>query len=200
MGLDAVVEGYVAAMRPKGEAFAEALKAWCAAPAAARDGLVFDVHKFAGSAGSAGFARLSAVATLIEIALRALPAGPPDPRDVALIGCLCEDFSEEVAALAPARSALLTGDETPVHAPFSAPARVILAGLPTAAAAVLTYLIEQRLGFAFQLADPAALADVPPGRAPDLAVVGAPVEGVGFPVAVFAPARLSALTAAWPMG
>lgn len=200
MGLDAVVEGYVAAMRPKGEAFAAALRAWCAAPGGGREALVADVHKFAGSAGSAGFARLSAVATLIEIALRALPEGAPDPRDVAQVARLGEDFSDEIAALAPARSSLLSGDETPVHPPFTGPARVVLAGLPPASAAVLAHIIEQRLGLAFPLADAAALAEVPPGRAPDLAVVGAPVAGLGFPVAVFAPARLDALAASWPVG
>ncbi len=200
MGLDAVVEGYVAAMRPKGQGFAAALHGWCAAPEGPREGLVADVHKFAGSAGSAGFARLSAVATLIEIALRALPEGTPDPRDVALLACFAADFAEEIEALAPARSSLLSGDETPVHVPFTGPARVILAGLPPAAAAVLAHVVEQRMGFGFPLADAAALTDVPPGRAPDLAVVGAPVEGLGFPVVVFAPGRLDNLTAAWPVG
>lgn len=200
MGLDAVVQGYVAAMRPKGEAFAEALQAWCAAPGGGRDGLIADVHKFAGSAGSAGFGRLSAVATLIEIALRAVPDAAPDPRDVAQIACFGEDFAEEIAALSPERSALLSGDETPVHLPFTRPARVVLAGLPPAAAAVLAHIVEQRLGFAFPLADAAALAEVPPGRAPDLAVVGAPVSGLGFPVAVFVPGRLGPLAADWPVG
>lgn len=199
MGLDAVVEGYVAAMRPKGEAFAAALKDWCAAPAGGREGLIADVHKFAGSAGSAGFARLSAVATLIEIALRALPADAPDRRDLAQIACFGEDFADEVATLAPVRSSLLSGDETPVLRPFTGPARVVLAGLPPAAQAVLAHLVEQRLGFAFPLPDPATLAAVPPGRAPDLAVVGEPVPGLGFPVAVFAPRRLDALTADWPV-
>lgn len=199
MGLDAVVEGYVAAMRPKGEAFAEALHAWCAAAGGGRDALIADVHKFAGSAGSAGFARLSAVATLIEIALRALPEAAPDPRDVAQIACLEEDFAEEIAALSPDRSALLSGDETPVHVPFTRPARVIFAGLPPATAAVLAYVVEQRLGLAFPLAEVAALAEIPPGRAPDFAVVGAPVVGLGFPVAVFAPGRLDALVADWPV-
>lgn len=199
MGLDAVVEGYVAAMRPKGETFAAALQDWCAAPDGAREGLIADVHKFAGSAGSAGFARLSAVATLIEIALRALPEDAPDRRDLDQIACFGEDFAAEIAALVPARSSLLSGDEAPVHRPFTGPARVILAGLPPAAQAVLAHLIEQRLGLAFPLSDPAALAAVPPGRAPDFAVVGEAVAGLGFPVAVFAPRRLDSLAADWPV-
>ncbi len=196
-GLAGVVEGYVASMRPKGEAFAAAFAAWLAHPEDDPAACVADVHKFAGSAGSAGFARLSAVATLLEIGLRALGA-PRATLDLGLLAALGADFSREIAALAPAASSLVSGVETPPYAPFTRPARVILAGLPPASAAILGHVIEQRMGMAFAIPDAALLAGVPAGRAPDLAVVAEPVEA-GFPVVVLTPAGFDGLTANWPM-
>ena len=196
-GLTAVVEGYVASMRPKGEAFAAALGDWLAQPADDAALLIADVHKFAGSAGSAGFARLSAVATLLEIGLGAL-ASPADPLDLAMLQGLGEDFAAEIGALAPAGSSLIDGTDTPPYAPFSRPARVILAGLPPASAAILAHVIEQRLGIAFPMPDAAMLETVPAGRAPDLAVVAAPVAAE-FPVVVLAPGGLDGMTANWPL-
>ena len=196
-GLTAVVEGYVASMRPKGEAFGAAFGAWAASPDSDVAGLVADVHKFAGSAGSAGFARLSAVATLIEIGLRAL-GSRRDPLDVAFLDALGGDFAAEIAALAPAASSLVSGEESPPYAPFTRPARVILAGLPPASAAILGHVIEQRMGMAFPMPDAAMLADVPAGRAPDLAVVAQPAAA-GFPVVVLEPAGFDRITANWPL-
>jgi HPt (histidine-containing phosphotransfer) domain-containing protein len=196
-GLTAVVESYVASMRPKGEAFVAALDAWVAASESETAGIVADVHKFAGSAGSAGFARLSAVATLLEIGLRAL-GSPRDPLDVALLEALGGDFAAEIAALAPAASSLVSGEERTPYTPFTRPARVILAGLPPASAAILGHVIEQRMGMAFPMPDAAMLADVPAGRAPDLAVVARPTAA-GFPVVVLTPAGLDGITANWPL-
>lgn len=196
-GLTTVVEGYVASMRPKGETFAAAFDAWAAAPEGETAAIVADVHKFAGSAGSAGFARLSAVATLIEIGLRALGV-PRDPLDVGVLKALGGDFADEIAALAPAASSLVSGEDIPAYAPFTRPARVILAGLPPASAAILAHVIEQRMGMAFPMPDAAMLADVPAGRAPDLAVVVRPVAA-GFPVVVLTPAGFDRITANWPL-
>lgn len=196
-GLTAVVEGYVATMRPKGQAFVAAFDAWVAGPDGDPAQLVADVHKFAGSAGSAGYARLSAVATLLEIGLRALGA-PRDPLDVAMLRALGADFALEIAALAADASSLVSGVEVPAFAPFTRPARVILAGLPPASAAILGHVIEQRMGMAFPMPDAAMLADVPAGRAPDLAVVAEAVEA-GFPVAVLQPAGIDGMTANWPL-
>lgn len=196
-GLTGVVEGYVASMRPKGEAFVAAFDAWLAAPEGETAQIVADVHKFAGSAGSAGFARLSAVATLLEIGLRAL-GGPRDPLDVAMLKALGMDFAAEIAALAPAASSLVSGVETSPYAPFTRPARVILAALPPACATILAHVIEQRMGMAFPMPDAAMLAAVPAGRAPDLAVVVRPVAA-GFPVAVLVPAGFDGIAADWPL-
>ena len=196
-GLTGVVEGYVASMRPKGETFVVGFEAWLEQPEGDAAPLIADVHKFAGSAGSAGFARLSAVATLIEIGMRAL-AVPPDALDLAMLKALGADFAAEIAALAPAGSSLISGEETPPYAPFSRPARVILAGLPPASAAILGHVIEQRLGIAFPMPDAAMLETVPAGRAPDLAVVAVPVAA-GFPVVVLDPGGFDGMTANWPL-
>lgn len=196
-GLNAVVEGYVESMRPKGEAFVAAFGAWQAEPDDPVATLVADVHKFAGSAGSAGFARLSAVATLLEIGLRALDL-PRAPLDLALLRCLGADFAAEIAALAPQASSLISGVEIPPYTPFSRPARVILAGLPPASAAILGHVVEQRMGMAFPMADAAGLAAVPAGRAPDLAVVAEPATAA-FPVIVLVPGGIDAITSDWPL-
>jgi len=200
-GLRKVVEGYVASMRPKGEDFSRSLTAFGAAgaPAEALPDLIAAVHKFAGSAGSAGFMRLSAIATLIEIGLRvARDTAAPDASALAQILCLGEDFAVEIAALAPDRSSLMTGEEASVYTPFARPMRILLAGLPEVVAAILTHVAEQRMGMVWTLPEAAMLAAVPVGREPDFAVTGAAVEGVSFPVVVFAPGRFDAMTRNWP--
>lgn len=192
--LESVVSGYVTAMRPKGEAFIKAFAAWPEADVAL---LIAEVHKFAGSAGSAGFTRLSAVATLLEIGLRALPAGaPPAAADEALLHALGADFAAEIAALSPARSSLISGDEVAVYPPFARPLRVVLSGLPPAADAVFAHVVEQRMGIAFSVPDVAALGAAPRGRGPDLAVVAAPTAAA-FPVYTMDGGGFAALTGDW---
>ncbi|MGE4528723.1 MAG: Hpt domain-containing protein [Rhodospirillaceae bacterium] len=200
-GLQGVVEGYVASMRPRGEDFSRALAAFAAAgaPLAELPDLIAAVHKFAGSAGSAGFMRLSAVAALIEIGLRgARDAGALEDTALAQILCLGEDFAAEIAGLAAERSSLLSGAETPVYAPFARPLRVLLAGLPEAVARMLSHVVEQRMGMAWTLPDAAMLAAVPAGRGPDFAVAAVAAEGLAFPVVAFAPSRFDAIAAEWP--
>jgi len=200
-GLRSVVEGYVAAMRPKGEEFSRALSAFAAAgaPLAELPDLIAAVHKFAGSAGSAGFMRLSAVAALIEIGLRgARDTGALEDTALAQVLCLGEDFAVEIAGLAPERSSLICGEDAPVYVPFARPLRVLLAGLPEAVSRILIHVVEQRMGMAWSLPDAAMLADVPAGRGPDFAVAVEAAESRAFPVVAFAPRRFDEIAAEWP--
>ncbi len=196
--LDDVVAGYVESMRPKGESFGEALSLWLSSgmPGDAVADLVAPVHKFAGSAGSAGFMRLSAVATLLEIGLRAVAeTGAASAAEAEQFRLLGKDFAAEIVSLDPARSSLISGEDPAVYVPFERPLRVVLAGLPAAVERLLSHVVEQRMGMAMALPDAAALAAVPPGREPDLALTGAPVENVAFPVVAFAPRGFDDLAA-----
>jgi len=200
-GLRGIVEGYVASMRPKGEAFSRELDAFAAAgaPPEGLPDLIAAVHKFAGSAGSAGFMRLSAVAVLIEIGLRgARDAGGLDGTALAQIRCLGEDFAAEIAALAAERSTLFGGEDVPVYVPFSRPFRVLLAGLPEAVSRILTHVLEQRMGRAWTLPEAALLLAIPPGRGPDFAVAAEAVDGLAFPVLAFVPRRFDEIAVEWP--
>jgi hypothetical protein len=196
--LNGVVAGYVESMRPKGEDFCKGFSSWLnlGSPTEGLADLVAPVHKFAGSAGSAGFMRLSAVATLIEIGLRAAAeAGAVAPLDAGQLRLLGEDFADEVLALAVQRSSLISGVESPVYAPFERPLRIVLAGLPVPTARMLSHVVEQRMGMAWVLPEAVLLSAVPPGRAPDLALSAAAVEGLTFPAAVFSPRKFDDLAA-----
>jgi len=204
-----VVDNYVKSMQPKGVLCGDALSAWLKTPddVSECERLADEVHKFAGSAGQTGFMHLSAVATVLEIGLRdVVQVGACASGDIQFFKYLSDDFSHAILSLSVEKSSLITGDEAPYFAPFLVPPQILLVALPPATERILSYVIEQKMGFAWPTSDRSALDAVPKGREPDLAIVSEDVVSIGredyisrycFPVCVFHSTPLSELTASW---
>jgi len=207
--LQQVIDDYVKSMQPKGVLCGDALAAWLKAPEdlSECETLADEVHKFAGSAGQTGFMQLSSVATVLEIGLRTVvQAGSYPPGDIQFFKYLCDDFSNAILSLSVEKSSLFTGDEAPYFTPFLVPPQILLVAMPPATERILSYVIEQKMGFVWPTSDKTALDAVPKGREPDLAIVSEDVVSIDredyisrycFPVYIFHSTSLFELTDAW---